>query len=140
MATASDTPTHVPSQPSRRAMLATLAAAPIAGVPAAANTVGHDPHPEWYRRAMALADQEGRDADRDADQDHLDSLTNQRSALEDLALQTPAQTLPGVVAQLKMTLWMHDMMKHDPPDWDDIDGVGLRHAIATLDRLAGGRA
>lgn len=102
MATATDTLTHVPSQPSRRAVLGTLAAVPVAAVPAGALAQAEDPHVAWiveWRTLHAFIETSGAET-----ADDIESRPEGRRMfeLEDLIGRTPAATVAGIAAQAEI--------------------------------------
>src|SRR3954454_4491434 len=121
------------SRPSRRALLGAAALAPAAALPAraAAVPVGPDPHPAWYREWEILlewcdtADLGGRE---------LAECTEYHRSheLERLIGTTPAGTVAGALAQLRVLDYYHG----ESLCLSEGDAAGLANALATLERLA----
>ena len=118
----------------RRDLLGRLAgAAAVAAVPTVAEA-GTDPHPAWEAELPAL-----RAACRavEDDDDLHDEACDLLWAVEELIMTTPAATLPGVMAQLRV---VHaQLAEHRTLSNDEHETAALGHAVATLQRL-GGRA
>ncbi len=122
--------------PTRRALLAGVAAAPALALPAVASDNGFqmtsDPHPVWWAewRELLRWCNSGAPGDRELREfpqwDRLEEL-------EELISTTAAVTLAGVRVQLAQL--HHVITEVGVPN--DHDVTGLAHAIATLDRLAG---
>jgi hypothetical protein len=122
--------------PTRRALLAGAAAAPVVALPAVAIcepfTDAPDPHPAWHAEWRELlhwsntADTGGRELREFPQWDRLVQL-------EGLIALTPAATLAGVRVQL--ALLHHVVSEVGIPNDDDV--TSLENAIATLGRLAG---
>src|SRR4051794_35148648 len=121
--------------PTRRALLAGAAlAVPAAALPAlAAAPVEPDPHPAWYREWEALLDwcntpglRGGRDLVEFPQWHRLDEL-------EGLIGATPARTVAGAVAQLRV---VNHWLGGNAYVGEAVD-AGLENALATLERLAG---
>jgi hypothetical protein len=126
----------------RRRALGSLAAAGAVlapTVPPAVAAAEQDPHPEWWRQREALNVQMHAVGD---DDDAIDPLQAQVYHLEDRIAQTPARTYSGVLAQLRVARHYQWVEKGDEGgSWtNDPDIHSLVNAIATLERLAEGRA
>jgi hypothetical protein len=140
MATASDTLPHDQSQPSRRRLMATLAAAPMAAAVPALAAEGEDPHVEWERQLPALRDAvavAGRypgpyAADVAAD-DAADAAVDRLWAVRDRICLTPARTPAGIAAQIRLAIESAD----DGASLTEQEEEGLRNAVRSLERLAG---
>ncbi len=136
-------PSSTPSeQPTRRSALATMAAGILGGgtvavVATMAAASQADPHLAWHNEAMRLIDLVNgpeRPGVTDAD---VEAELDRSGDLFDLIAETPAATLAGVCAQLGLAhycaaTWEGD--RNEPVE------MALRNAVATLERLAGGRA
>ncbi len=138
MAEANVTLPHAPSQPSarisghqhRRAMLGSLAAAPVAAA-APAVAMPADPHVEWYAEWRRLNDYVDAHPERELD---LDEFPEWRRAcdLRDLIIDTPAATNAGMIAQCEVALEL--IGANDPGDDMNsmIEVQALRNIRATL--------
>lgn len=145
MATASDTTPapaaqreSAPAVAPRRALLGTVAAAvgviTIAGT--ASTAAETDPHPAWERQCAALLE---RIRGADLDEDEEEWLYEELERLEGLITDTPARTLAGVLAQVRLALDDVKDSSLTPPSveeryWPE---RALLNAIATLETLAG---
>lgn len=128
-------------QPTRRALLGTLAAAGILGSGSAAaaasmSTAGKaDPHSEWWRQSSMIRD-------RINAEDHADTvivaLMDKMYALDDLIAETHAQTLAGVCAR---PVSFADIPPGDraQPDGREAAHLAFDHARAVLSTTALGR-
>src|SRR6476659_7259521 len=89
-----NTPTE---QPTRRALLGTMAAAGIVGAaPAIAAGGDVDPHIDWWRRSREAEDRSN-DPAFDDDEDASQAMAAKGYALEELIAATPARTMEGVI-------------------------------------------
>ena len=119
-------PTSTPAeQPTRRGLMAGIAAAGVLGsTPALAGT---DPHLAWERRLELLR---AATADKEAG-----PLDDELYALEERIAETPARSMAGVLVQLRLARRaVLDQV------WDESSEAALLNAFAALERLAGGRA
>ena len=125
MAEASDTLRASSKQPTRRSLMASVAATGVLGsMPALAGT---DPHPAWERRLELLR---AATADKEAG-----PLDDELYALEERIAETPARSMAGVLVQLRLARRaVLDQV------WDESSEAALLNAFAALERLAGGRA
>jgi hypothetical protein len=121
--------------PNRRTVLAGLAAASAATVPAAAIASEADPHLAWFAEWQALVDwcngpEPGARELEEFPQYH------RTLELEDLIGATPATTLAGASAQLRLVRYWctPESMPNETLD------AALENALATVERLAGGQA
>lgn len=131
-----NTPTE---QPTRRSVIGTMAASILGGGTAAAAArlavAGEtDPHIEWWRQSIVIRDRINAEDHTDA---VCDALGDKMYALDDLIAETPAQTLAGVCAQLSLAHYCAETWEGDRNEPVE---MALRNAVATLERLAGGRA
>ena len=132
MAAHIDTLPHVPSQPSRRALLGGLAgAAGLAAVPATAQA-GTDPHLAWEAELPAL--QAACRAVEDDDDLH-DQACDRLWDAEERIMTTPAATIAGALAQLRVVHAQLTELRTLSNDEHETAAIG--HALATLQRLAG---
>ena len=107
-----------------------MAAAP--GVTIAAEV---DPHPSWWRDAVAL--REWLDA---PEQDEIEDIGRtepfaRMCDLHDLIATTPARTAAGAAAQLGYVVYL---IEHSIPEQREFDAIASAKAV--LDQLAGGQA
>ena len=117
------------SQPTRRAALAALAAAPVVGLPVAAGATGtEDPHVAWAREAEALIDRVNVG---DLSEAQVDLMMDRASELQDLIATTPSTTLVGACAQVA---FVAESILHNQPG--EVEDAALENALATLERLA----
>lgn len=125
MATTSDTLRTSSEQPTRRGLMASVAATGVLGsTPALA---GSDPHLAWERRLELLR---AATADKEAG-----PLDDELYALEERIAETPARSMAGVLVQLRLARRaVLDQV------WDESSEAALLNAFAALERLAGGRA
>ena len=108
---------------------ATLLAAPA---PAIAATTEVDPHLEWEREALALRAEA---ATPGLEQERFDELFEDYNEIEDLVAETPAMTLAGIAVQLRLT-----RLGFAEEASEYAQETALETALASLERLAGGRA
>jgi hypothetical protein len=124
------------SRPSRRTLLASAAlAAPASLLPAIAAVAAgkeSDPHPAWHAEWAALIEWQdttplgGRDLDQSPQ-------CHRALELEELIGGTPARTLAGVAAQLRIAdHWLGGSAYAG----EDVDAA-IGNALATVERLAG---
>jgi hypothetical protein len=121
----------------RRAMLGRLATgATVVALPATALAAdAPDPHPAWYAEWKANLDWCNA-PDSTGGRDLVEFPQWQRVLeLEELIGTTPATTLAGAVAQLKV---LHHWCAESLPG-DDMEAA-LENALATVEQLAGGQA
>ena len=125
-----DTLPHVPSQPSRQAVLGGLAGA-------------DDPHPAWgaeerRRRAALDGPQPAHLAHASAaEQDAADEAALSKvDALMHAIATTPARTVPGACEQVRVALYCAETWQGDR---NEPVVAALRNALATLEEI-GGRA
>ena len=125
MAEASDTLRASSKQPTRRSLMASVAATGVLGsMPALAGT---DPHLAWERRLELL-----RAATADTQAGPLD---DELHALEERIAETPARSMAGIMVQLRLA---RQAVLNQV--WDESSEAALLNAFAALERLAGGRA
>jgi hypothetical protein len=134
MASTTERPSSPSSRPTRRALLAGAAlAAPAAVLPAVvrAAPAGPDLHLAWSAEWRILVDW----CDSSTGERDLDEFPQwHRSVeLERLIAKTPAATLAGAVAQLR--LLRHFVEEVGPGS--EVERAGRANALATLERLAG---
>jgi TAT (twin-arginine translocation) pathway signal sequence len=120
-----------PSQPTRRTVLAGLAAAGAAA--AIAGEV--DPHPAWWREAVEL--REWLDApEQEEIEDHARTTPFARMCdLHDLIATTPARTAAGAAVQLAYVVYL---IEHSISEQREFDAIASARAV--LEQLAGGQA
>ena len=118
---------------SRRRILARLAVAPaVAAMPAAAIAGEADPHPAWWREAVALRD--WLDA---PEQEGIEDVARtepfaQKCDLHDLIAETPANTATGAAIQLAYVLYV---IRHSIPEPREFEAIASAKAV--LERLSG---
>src|SRR6476661_8442966 len=97
------TPTE---QPTRRALLGTMAAAGIVGAAPAMAEGETDPHLAWERQAAVLRGQaRAQDAfQADDEEAEFDTLVDRIWALEDRIASTPASTAAGIATQIRLAI------------------------------------
>ena len=115
----------------RRNLLGAMAAAGVVGAAQAA-AAAVDPHPAWEREVIA------RDAHMEAvsgaaTDDEFDALNLERWEVVDQICCTPAATLAGITAQLRVVVT--GMGKSSIPNETERDG--LQNALASLERMVG---
>ena len=130
-------PTSTPAeQPTRRGLLGTLAVGLLGGSAAAAATPlaladGIDPHGDWWQQSILLRTRIDTESLTD---EACDALADEMHTLDDLIAATPAATLAGVCAQLRLAHYCAETWKGDRNEPVE---AALQRAIATLERLAG---
>src|SRR5689334_8399124 len=121
-------------RPSRRALLAGAASAPVLALPAVAAAAGQapDPHPAWFAEWRATVDSfnaPGAVFEDDGPQ------YRRILELEELAAETPARTVAGAAAQVRLA---RAFIEQYGSLGDGVnDEAMLANALVTLDRLAG---
>ena len=114
---------------SRRTLLGCAAALAVpAGAAAAA--VEADPHPAWLAAILELRDRINTGG---LTEEQSDQLFDEKCELEDRLYERQAQTLAGLRAQIAGAVQAVDRGTFN----EEIEGLGLRNALATLDMLAG---
>src|SRR5689334_15388141 len=135
MASTTEQPRSPAHQPTRRALLAGAASTPVLALPAVAGAAGPepDPHPAWLAEWQACQDAMNGPAGNAVD--CLSELPEWRRALdlEGLIGMTPARTLAGAVAQMRLLAWYDT--QYTPAS--DATGATVGNVLATLERLAG---
>lgn len=128
-------PLNMPTdQPTRRGLLVGIAAAGMLGGAAPAMAARDvDPHIEWWRRSRELEVRANAD---DLDEAASGAIAAEGYALEELIAATPARTMDGVMCQLRL---VHFYTGIGQPA-SGCDEIAMANAIATLERLADGRA
>lgn len=129
-------PLNVPAeQPTRRAMLGALAAGVLGSAAAPVVATGApDPHPAWEREALAL--QVRINAEPGMEQDRFDDLHEQWNALQELIAETPAVTMAGLAAQLRL---VKSGLEEDSAVANYAWETAVETALTTIEGLAGGR-
>ena len=124
-----NTPTE---QPTRRALLGTMAAAGIVGAAPAMAAGEVDPHLAWEREAAVLrAQARAPGASKAVDQEQAyDALVDRIWALEDRIASTPASTAAGIATQVRLAIVGIE------EGFGDTEEQALRSAAAALGRLA----
>lgn len=84
-----------------------------------------DPHPVWSTQVAALFEQM-----HGADDDTVDRLTAAADVLECRIAETPAQTLAGVIEQLRCALRFGTLID------DSVEATAVRSALAMIERFA----
>ena len=121
---------------SRRTTLGRLAtASAVAAAPGVTIAAEVDPHPSWWRDAVAL--REWLDA---PEQDEIEDIGRtepfaRMCDLHDLIATTPARTAAGAAAQLGYVVYL---IEHSIPEQREFDAIASAKAV--LDQLAGGQA
>lgn len=110
---------------SRRTLLAALAAPAAASLPIPA-AAAEDPHIAWWQEYEEL-EGEAEDADDDAFADIL----HEGNELLELIAETPARTVAGVLAQIRVVQLGIEMGEAA------FDAAALANALDTLEQLAG---
>ena len=134
MATANVSPNSSCEQPARRALLGGIAAAgAVADAGASVEAAIEDPHIAWVRELDLIEAHLSAEADRSDEQ--LAPFHAERRRVEELIRKTPAQTMPGVIAQLRMA---HAVIGYVGSMYiDQQDLTALANAVATLEQMAG---
>ena len=113
--------------------IAAVTAATLLAAPAPAIAAGEvDPHLEWEREALALRAEAAAPG---LEQERFDELFEDYNEIEDLVAETPAMTLAGIAVQLRLT-----RLGFAEEASEYAQETALETALASIERLAGGRA
>jgi hypothetical protein len=124
----------------RRDLLGGIAGAAVAGTPVAAPALAGaavDPHVEWERQLPALraASEALANYEDDAGEAAYDAACDAIWNTEERIMLTPAETIEGVMAQLRRV--EHVLAELRTVSRDNQEATAIGHALATLQRLAG---
>ena len=125
---------HVVAGSAALALPAAAAAGVLGGAPALAGTMASevDPHVAWEWEALALQDR--LNGEPELEQHRFDVLHERWNALQELIAETPAMTLAGLAAQLRL-------VKSGFDEGSAVATFARKTAIETaLTTLTGGRA
>ena len=126
-----NTPTE---QPTRRALLGTMAAAGIVGAAPAMAAGDVDPHLAWERQASALLARVNAKPMSDAESD---VIMDEVYEFEDLIGKTPTRTVAGAMVQLRLVRNYLDLAMGITSNGRDL--AAMANAFATLERFGIGR-